>query len=106
MYDPLVAPSISVDHVVDGLLEGSEIAELLLLNEPPEGSSELLSEPSKLLVPGASSLVRVDLEQVNDALIRTLSRRPELMRQLEPRRLQRPFSRRMLRPFKSRSNTD
>lgn len=33
MYDPLVDPSIGVEHVVDGLLEGSEIAELLVLNE-------------------------------------------------------------------------
>ena len=54
--------------------------------EEPE--ADLIIAAPELLAAGASKVLRVDLEEINDELIAYLARHPEKMRELQPRKFE------------------
>lgn len=55
--------------------------------QQPE-DAELIVAAQELLAPGASKVLRVDLEDINDELIAYLAKHPEKMRELHPRKFE------------------
>ena len=69
---------------VSELLEKDEIQNFFTrIGEEPDGN--LIIAASDLLAPGASRVLRVDLEHINDEVIAYLAVHPEKMRDLHPR---------------------
>jgi hypothetical protein len=54
----------------------------------PEESEEEIGQARGLLVPGAGLIVRADLEEISDELIRHLTKHPELMHKLGSRKFE------------------
>jgi hypothetical protein len=72
---------------VSDLVETDEIQNFFAqFGEEPEG--DLIIAAPELLAAGASKVLRVDMEDINDELIAYLARHPEKMRDLQPRKFE------------------
>jgi hypothetical protein len=81
---PVFEPN--VEGMVERLLEEKKIFEFFY-PKPPYTGEELFSA-KQLLIPAASMVARIDLENINDELFRYFAAHPERMRDMPPRKFE------------------
>jgi hypothetical protein len=73
---------------VNEIVEGNEKIQNFFAQFGEEPEAEIIIAAPQLLAVGASKVLRVDLEDINDELIVYLARHPEKMRELQPRKFE------------------
>jgi hypothetical protein len=86
-YDdgPVFEPD--VDGMAQRLLENHGVVEFFDQIKPPDEGEEL-GTARELVLPQAGGILRVDLTEINDELIRYLVKRPDLMHELSSRKFE------------------
>jgi hypothetical protein len=85
MRSPLA--KFDFDELVAVALEGSEV-DALLAPAPQARDSQILVAVEDLAKLNVSPRIRLDLEEINDEIIRQLAARPHLMYELQPRKFE------------------
>lgn len=78
---------LDLSDLVAAALEGSEV-DALLASAPLGRDAQILVTVEDLAKLSESSRIRLDLEEINDAIIRELAVRPHLMYELHPRKFE------------------
>ena len=86
-YDKWPVFEPNVEAMVQDLLERSKIVEFFDPPAVPLDGDELFSAKD-FVVPAGGILLRIDLEKINEELIRYLASHPEAMREMHPRKFE------------------
>lgn len=83
--EPVFEPD--VEDLVDDALRENEVEEFFSRVADPEDGEEIETADA-LLVPGAGLILEIDIQEINDELVRHLARHPEKMRTMDPRKFE------------------